>query len=245
MSVAAIYIMIYDDDTTFVDKFKDLIIRIYQQKGIVVNVVCIMSVEELFYELEVNGRPDALFIDIELGDENGIDIVSKIREKDRYLDIVFVSSYDRYCYDAFKQRPLAFLRKPINEKECQDVLDNIFYERCVENRVFKIKAGSRIVNEKYSDILYVESDKRYVTFFCADGREHKMRGTLNNIEKELKSADVLFLRIHQSILVNLRHIHIYDYEQVVLSNDVVLPIAFERRKDVRKIYFDFCFKEKK
>lgn len=239
---AIIYILLCDNDKAFLEQFKELIISLYKQKGIAVNVGCVTSADELFLELETNGRPDVLFIDIELETDCGIDIVSKIRETDRYLDIVFVSAYDRYCYDSFKQRPIGFLRKPVVEAECQKLLDEIYRDRYMENRMFAIKTGNRIVNEKYSDIIYIESDRRYVTFFCADGREHKMKEKLNNIEKQLKTADVIFLRIHQSFLVNLKHVHIFDYDKVIMSNDKELPIAYERRKNIRNTYFDICLR---
>lgn len=165
MRDAMINILICDNDTVFVEEFKSVIINEFQSNGIKVNVVVVCSSEELFEELKYNIRPDALFIDIELGEENGIDVVSEIRKKDRYLDVVFVSAYNCYYYSAFKQRPIAFLNKPIDVKECKQVLSEIYYERCLENRVFSIKSKRQVVNEKYSDILYVESDRRYVMYY--------------------------------------------------------------------------------
>lgn len=59
---------------------------------------------------------DLIFLDIELGDYNGIEIASKIRTYNRSSIIIITSSFKKYLIDGYKIEAKRYLIKPIDEK---------------------------------------------------------------------------------------------------------------------------------
>lgn len=241
MSGKPIRVIICDDDEKFLDKMNTMIVQIYQNEGICVDVIEVTSSSDLFEEMLYNDSADALLMDIELNNENGLDVVSKIREKNRMIDIVFVSSHDKYFQKAFQLRPVDFLIKPVDFNECKRVLDVIYHERCMENRYYDITFSRDLYRIPYSEIMYVESNKHDVIFTCVSGKTYRTKKRLDLIEKDFKKSDVKFLRIHKSYLVSIRHIVAFTPEYVLMSDDRRMNIAEKRLPDVRMAYMNFIF----
>ena len=76
---------------------------------------------------------DLIFLDIELGDYNGIEIASKIRTYNRSSIIIITSSFKKYLIDGYKIEAKRYLIKPIDEKvfniEMQSVLSTSFKQQ--------------------------------------------------------------------------------------------------------------------
>ena len=79
------------------------------------------------------------------------------------------------------------------------------------------------------DILYFESKKRKV-YIVTEKNIFELYGKLNDIEKSLKNGKIVFLRIHQSFLVNYRHVDVLAYDFVIMDNGKQLSISEDRRK---------------
>ena len=87
-------------------------------------------------------EPDIIFLDIEMGEMNGLELAEIFMEKLDNVEIVFVTAYSEYAVDAFEINAIDYLSKPIQEKRLLKAI-----ERLREN----IK-GSQIEN-KNKDIL--------------------------------------------------------------------------------------------
>ena len=81
------------------------------------------------------------------------------------------------------------------------------------------------------DILYFESDNRKINIYTTKG-QISFYGILSEVLEELDEFDFLF--IHQSYIVNYNHIISFEYNQVTMSNDTILPISQSRRKIIRE-----------
>ncbi|MCH5197704.1 MAG: LytTR family transcriptional regulator [Oscillospiraceae bacterium] len=77
-----------------------------------------------------------------------------------------------------------------------------------------------------SDIIYAESYARHVTVHTAE-RNYEVVGKLSDFYRELENSG--FVRIHQSFIVNIRHIKCFSYDSVTLKDSTVLPVS-ERKK---------------
>ncbi|MDX2191235.1 MAG: LytTR family DNA-binding domain-containing protein [Bacteroidota bacterium] len=192
-------------------------------------------------------KPDVLFLDIQMQKETGFDLLNKIGSID--FEIIFTTAYSEYAIKAFKFSALDYLLKPIDIEELQKAVKKV--EKKVagnsfakiesliknlktdnyENYKLALPTGEGLFFIKIQEILYLEADSNYTTFFMIGGQKYIVSKTLKEYEEMLEGLE--FFRIHHSYLINLKEIKKYvkgDGGYVVMSNDVSLDVS-KRKKE--------------
>lgn len=173
---------------------------------------------------------DVLFLDVDMPGLNGMEIAEIIRENDRRVIIIFVSSqnelaYKGYIYDAFR-----FVRKSNLEHDlCEAVksLNEIFPLQS-DYLVFKTSKGEIVRAAK--DIKYFKANSHSIDVVCND-RTIQINGTLREYEERLRNHS--FVRIHKSYLVNFRYIRSVEKNAVFLMCGEKLPLSRHRISDAK------------
>jgi two-component system LytT family response regulator len=193
-------------------------------------------------------QPDCLFLDVEMDDGTGMDLLRKI--SDRSFEVVFITAYDHYALDAFKFSALDFLLKPIDPEELVRAIDRVeknvsnsrLNERLsiLENSLKSISSDAqKIVLKdsesihiiKIAEILYCQAEGSYTRFTIQDGRSLLVSRNLKEYEKLLKPHR--FFRSHHSFLVNINQVIRFDRSDggmLIMPNQDNLPVS-NRRKD--------------
>lgn len=202
----------------------------YPQK---IEIEIFYSGEEFCDRLNEDCHFDIIFMDIEMGNINGIDAIKKLREKNQETLIIYVSSKQNYFMDLFEVQPFQFILKPINQDEFNRKFELAYEKICRQSYCFEFKIGTTIVRIPVKDIICFESCQRYI-FMMTKDNSYKFYMKLSEIKKELEEYN--FLLLHQSYLVNLEYIKEMHYSYAVLLNNQVINISEKRRKDIRKEY---------
>ncbi|PKP05311.1 MAG: DNA-binding response regulator [Bacteroidetes bacterium HGW-Bacteroidetes-6] len=165
-------------------------------------------------------KPDLVFLDVQMQDGTGFDLLSGLSE--RKFQVVFVTSYDQYALQAFRFSAADYLLKPVDPDQLieavEKVRSNIEKKEITSkldvlvsnvNRLEKIALpamdGIRFVN--IEDIVRCESDDNYTMFFMKSGESIVVSKTLK--EYELMLNGMRFCRVHKSYLVNLKYVSRY------------------------------------
>ena len=167
--------------------------------------------------------------------EDGISAAKRIREYDKNTLIIYVTSHENHMQESFEVRPFRFLVKPVSEKQIEACFKSAYEEVYCEDSYFRY--SYQRVNHKIPmrEILYFESNKRKVSIVT--GKDTFVAyGKLNDIEKSLKQSKVPFLRVHQSYLVNYKHVEGQAYDFVVMDNGKRISISEDRRKLIGEQY---------
>ncbi len=188
--------------------------------------------EVLSYDGE---RMHLLFLDIQMGEVSGLDILDALREKDNVWRIAFVSSYVEYRIDTIDLKTLAFLEKPLTYEGVKKCLGIAIRENKENiNTTFTLMDGKR--NVELSDIIYIQAQGHYVIvharkddFTCYD--------SLKQYEELVKGTSMI--RIHKSYLVNMQYIKKILAEEIVMADGKRLPIGRKYTKDIKEKYFTF------
>lgn len=113
--------------------------------------------EKLVADYTRGERYDALFIDMEMDDMNGIETAKAVRALDRRVVIIFVTSHRKYMQESFDCLPLQFIVKPASQKELEKALRTI-QKRLDEERVaINFYDNKRPIRLYCDEILYCES----------------------------------------------------------------------------------------
>jgi len=192
-------------------------------------------------------QPDVIFLDIEMPQLNGFDLLERLGNRD--ADVIFTTAYNQFAIKAFKICALDYLLKPIDAEDLKSavkkahdrkskvsaqqlemLLNYVKPEKPKTKRV-ALTASDHLIFVDTSEIVYCESDSNYTIFFLADGRKVIVSKTLKDVEEILEGAD--FFRIHASYLINMKHVSKFtrgDGGYVVMSNNQHITVS-RKKKD--------------
>lgn len=200
-------------------------------------VKCFQSGEDLLIEIEQKGNLDIILLDIEMGGINGIETAGVIRERDYRVIFLFVSFYDTYCKAAIGVQPFAFIDKPVSESGLEPILIKAFQALSEKEEVFEYTYKKVIYKIPISNIRYFESNKREVIIHGTDGTRTFYK-KLDEVESRLEQANVKFLRVSKSFLINANYAKEIRYEKVIMDDDREIKISSNYRDRIRKRYIE-------
>ena len=195
-------------------------------------------------------RPDMVFLDIHLGDGMGFNVLENVTW--HKCKVVFVTAYDEYAIKAFKFNAIDYILKPVSSDEIKRVVERVVqfepFEETILNRNFlsnyKNGAPKRIAISNSDGVHLVEIDE--VVRCEADGNYTKIYTVNNEViltSKTLKEYDILLLdfnfeRVHNSHLVNMRHIKKYlnkDSGYLQMTDGSQIPVSQRKKSYVLSI----------
>jgi len=159
-------------------------------------------------------KPDVVFLDIQLANENGFDLLDKVEKN---FKLIFVTAYDAFAIRAFEINALDYLLKPVNPERLAKAIERLFVEdkessdeiRKLEynDRLF-IDLGERSCFLKVSEISHVTASGDYSEAFTIRGQKFMLEKPLR--EWEARLPEKYFTRIHRSTIINLDQIEKID-----------------------------------
>ena len=190
------------------------------------------------------GKYDLFFLDINLGDIGGTDLVKAIRTMQPDAGIVFVTAYSEYAVDAFELGVEDYVMKPYDKERIQKVLDRIMERRKErEGRKLQskiaISSEGRTVFENISDVVYIETYRRGCLIHTAEREYYEGKG-IGEFEKRLGGGT--FFRCHKSYLINLEKVReVFPWGNNSLGvkmegyDKTVIPVGREKTKTLKSL----------
>lgn len=167
-------------------------------------------------ELISKTNPDLLFLDIQLDDGSGFDLLNQADFSGR---VIFTTAYDEYAIRAFEVNAVDYLMKPVSVSRLADAIRKLDEGKSAEpaDRGKKLTYEDRLmvmhrksVNFiKVSSIIYVKASRQYSNIYTREGKEYLTSRTLGEWESRLPEQN--FCRIHRSIIINFDFIEKIDY----------------------------------
>ena len=201
------------------------------------------SGEELLNEYKNNeANYDAIFMDMEMGELDGIETANLIRQFDRNVIIVFVTSHKKYMQRSFQCMPFRFLIKPINFSDFEEVFREVCIKLDDDPETFIFLENKKRTRIFCSDIIFFESSAHSILIYTRDGKVHKTRKSMTELQETIEKST--FVRVHRAFVINLRYIHqISELEVVMHHYDNPIPVSRTYNKDLEDMFLNF--KERK
>ncbi len=204
---------------------------------------CESAIEAL--EVLQNESVDLMFVDINMPDLNGLDLVKSLNNPPK---VIFTTAYSEYAIDGFKVEALDYLLKPISysdflksankAKQWFNLVENTVEELKTDNEFLFIKSEYKIVRINYNDIKYIEGMREYVRIHLEGNKPIMSLLSIKLLEAQLPANK--FMRVHRSYLVNLSKITTIERQRIIFDNDVYIPIS-EQYKNKFQDYLDNNF----
>lgn len=174
---------------------------------------------------------DIVFLDIIMGDLDGMKTAQIFRGKAFDKILIFMSSSREFVFDAYDVEAFQYLLKPVDEKKLKNVLQKAVLKTESRSQEFIIVSRERQKKKLFlDDIYYFEIRGRIVDVHGAEGSftYYEKIGELENMLR-----DKGFFRCHKGYLINLRYVAGYNRQYVILDNGENIMIAKRR-------YEEFC-----
>lgn len=214
-----------------------------------VEVVAMASDSEEAYQLINDHKPHVVFLDIEMPGGDGFSLLDKFPV--RHFKVIMTTAFEDYAIKAVKHQAFDYLLKPIDIDELMFAVDTAKkdLERHAPEKSFEPGTGSYAMPRlsltgrvalpvkdgifylMVSDIVRIESDGGYSTFFAKDGAKYLVAKNLKDYEDILPEKQ--FFRVHKSHLINMDKVKKYirtDGNFLEMEDGSVVEIA-RRKKD--------------
>ncbi len=167
------------------------------------------------------GELDLVFLDIEMGELDGMETARRLRSADEGLQLVFVTGYTDYVFDGYSVGALGYLMKPPQPDQLDEVLDRGLEARLRDgDKAFLCRSGETMYRIPKKSILYFASDRRQVSCVAA-ARTYTFYGKLDEVERAVGEG---FVRVHQRYLVRSAAVDRLEGSQVFIGEEA-LPVS--------------------
>jgi two-component system, LytTR family, response regulator len=197
-------------------------------------------------------KPELVFLDIEMPNENAFDFLARIGPFN--FEVIFVTAYDEYAVKAFRLNAIDYILKPISINELKLAVDKLYdklnYKALLVDNIsypelltefkgkslpekVKLKDGVRTEVVHFEDLYYVEAQGSYCRIVFAkagDITDITMSSPLSYYEEILPSDR--FFRAHRSYLINCSHINKLHPDNVVIENGLSIPVSRRRHAEL-------------
>lgn len=198
-------------------------------------------------------QPDIVFLDIQMQDGSGFDLLDILPEIK--FNIIFITASDAHAIKAFRYSAIDYLMKPVDPDELKAAIqkyrsshkdENIKYQLLKDNLRNQHKPHTRLAlntQEKIhivniSDIVRCESNGNYTEFYFIGNKKLLVTRTMKDYEDLL--APQGFYRVHQSHLINTNYIKAFvkSDDELLMNDQTRIPVSTRRKAEVIKMLED-------
>jgi len=210
------------------------------------------------YEAVMKHQPDLLFLDVELPDGLGFDLLKKLSPV-RFRTI-FITGHQEYALDAIKVSALDYILKPIDLEELGAAIikareifsheeeqlkllalsENLAGKKVLKRIILRTVEALQLIS--VSDIIRAEADSNYTHFHLAGGKHIIVSRTIKDYDTMLSGSGII--RVHQSHLVNMNYIDKFirkDGGYLLLKNNSSVPVSPNLREKVLQAITDHLY----
>lgn len=203
-------------------------------------------------------HPDILFLDVEMPDGTGFDLLKKISPVT--FRVIFVTGHQEYALAAIKVSALDYILKPIDETELRTatgkareiinhadeqlklsaLAENLQGRKKLNRIILKTADSLQLVS--VSDIIRAEAESNYTHFFLSGGKRVLVSRTIKEYESLLSGSAVI--RVHQSHMVNLNHVDKFmkhDGGYLLLKDGSAIPVSPNLKQKVLQAITDHLY----
>jgi len=195
----------------------------------------------------IEHKPDIVFLDINLGNQSGFDIIRQL--PDRNFSLVVTSAYEEYALEAFELEAIHYLVKPVSKEDLLDTLKRIrsrsgntlenswaSISKAIESpsrNKIAVPSANGLVFIPIDQLLRCEAEGAYTKLILKTAMPVLTTRNLGEYEKMLL-PDMGFLRVHNSAIINLKEVVRYirgEGGQAVMTDGVTIDISRRKKNE--------------
>jgi two-component system LytT family response regulator len=235
--------VLVDDDRSSLLSLQSLLEKHFPQVKIIGTAMTVKDAIDLID----SSKPEMVFLDVNLPDGEGFDVMENVVYRD--FSVIFVTAFDKYALKAFEFSALHYIVKPATydglKKAFDRYQDSKEKEGNIDDRISVLRESLKGGQEKIiipssdglnivkiGDVVRLEADDVYTTFYLANGQKFVASKSMNNYEKVLE--DLPFSRVHSKHLINLMYVKRYMKGKggsVIMEDNSEVEVSVRKKAD--------------
>ena len=195
-----------------------------------------------FLNLARKTRPQIVFLDIDMGTVNGIQVGQALKAMDEDLVLVYVTAHEKYAVQAFGVRAFHYLLKPLTRDSLTQVLAEGIAQvkklAAKKQGAFVVKTKKEVVRLKYDEIYCFEKVGHRIRVRLFE-RDYFYYGNFTALLKELDATT--FLQCHQGYIANISKIRGFKDKTLILDGGISLPVSRSYTDSVKQVLAEWLF----
>lgn len=234
-------IAIIEDEKEFSNLLKNHINQYAEETGFIVETIVFDNPIVFLERCNCNDFYDAIFLDINMPQMNGMDVAHKIRQNHKYTIIAFVTNMPQYAIQGYSVNAFDFIVKPISYKSFKLHFDRIVeHYNFQDSNMINVKIGRVHRQFKISDIYYIEMINHTAVWYTKNGNFQGTDKSLSEIEKMLPKH--YFCKCSKAFLVNFQHISSIKNDLIKIK-DFNIKITRTYKTDFLSAFSGFLSKQ--
>jgi two-component system LytT family response regulator len=238
--------ILIDDELKSRDNLRQLLLTYCPNVAIIAEAGSAVEALQLIREL----NPDLVFLDIEMGEVSGFDLL-KLLNGQQNFEVIFVTAFDKYGIQAVKACAIDYLLKPINILELSNAVEKAIIQinpkkenerlkelvanidRGDDEQKIAIPLSDKIEFLAINKIIRLEAEGNYTHIYLDNKKQYLVCKTLKEYQELLENHN--FIRTHQSHLINFRRISAYvktDGGYIAMEDGSQVPISRQKKDEV-------------
>lgn len=210
-----------------------------KNKNIAVHTDLYESAEEYLFKADQNTY-DVIFLDISMRGQNGMELARQIREKEKDVLLVFVTSDASYVFAGYEVGAYRYLMKPVEAKKLWEILDYARAQKAAEEENYiLVKKDSQSVRVNLRDVLYIEAQKHYVNLYLENEEPMTVKVVFAELLQEMQEKSDTFLATHRSYAVNIDKVVRIGRTECTLSDGSSIPVSRSFYKAVNEAFIGY------
>lgn len=195
-------------------------------------------------------NPDLLFLDVQMLDGTGFDLLAQINRSKYH--VIFVSAYDKFAITAIKFSAIDYLLKPVESADLGMALQKVKKTNLNKDEKGKLDLLLHNIHKidkialpslngiefvKIDEIVRCESLNNYTQFNLSSGEKIIISKTLKDYEDLLESKN--FFRTHKSHMINLNYLKKYIKGEggvAIMEDGSEIPVSRRRKDEFRDLF---------
>jgi len=208
-------VLIIEDEVAAAKRLHKLITELMPDAEILNSIPSIASAVQWF---KTNPLPDLVFADIHLADGSSFEIFKQVNIE---CPVIFITAYDQYALQAFKQNSIHYLLKPVKKEELSEAIErfrkkqaskesvSIDFEKMLSlinksHEIFKerfiIRFGEHIKTIQVQDVAYFYTENKASYAVMKDGKRYPIDNNLDELEHLINPKN--FFRINRQFIIS-------------------------------------------
>lgn len=223
-----------DDNTDFLNQFKDFIIKFSIKQNLDINLTCYDEIPD-----DYETKYDAFFLDVEIKNNTSFAFAENIKEKYPSTPIIFLSNYDMYINHSVKLYIFDFIRKSHFDDEIEDTLMRLI--KYIDKNEKKIIIKSNLSHTKINinEIIYIEAFSHNCILHLNNNNNYSVNKGVSDVLNQYIS---FFTRVHKSYFVNMSYVKSISSNEIIFLNDLKIPIGKKYKDNTYKDFLNYIKK---
>ena len=196
---------------------------------------------DLLSAMERGQTFELVFLDIIMPLTTGMDAANEIRQFNKEVKIVFVTSSSEYAVESYSVNAYSYILKPVAKTALYSILDRVMSEHEDKSETwFLVKSKMGLVRIYFSKLEYAEVIGRTIIYHIIDGSSLEAPGTMTGLEQLLLDKNG-FIKPHRSYIINMAYIDTLNQRQVTMRSKAVVPVPKTNIRTIKSAYLSFAF----